>query len=102
MRTVVALVLALLAWTGAQVLAAPAAPAAATPAATADTTWELGERVSHTIAADLAEEQAPRLDLDLLREDDLEWLPELLLEHGWSSTTSDRCECLYPPVALSA
>lgn len=93
MRSLAALVLAATVWVGAHALTVPAAN---------DTTWELGEQVSHTIAADLAEAGAPRLDLDLLREADQEWLPAVLLEHGWTSTTSDRCECLYPPVASSA
>jgi hypothetical protein len=94
MRTAAALVIAIATWIGAQVLAVPAAGS--------DTTWELGEQVSHSIAADLAEVGAARLELEQLREDDLEWLPALLLQHGWTSTTSDRCECLYPPVASSA
>jgi hypothetical protein len=87
MRTIAALVLAAATWITVQVVTAP----------TTTDAWELGERVSQTVAADLAEAGAPRFDLGQLREQDAEWLPELLLEHGWSSVAGDGCECVYPP-----
>lgn len=86
MRTIAALTIAIATWIGAQAFTAPTTDA-----------WELGERVSQTVAADLAEEGAPRFDLGLLWEQDAEWLPELLLEHGWTSVAGDGCECVYPP-----
>lgn len=89
MRAIAALIIAAATWIGAQ---------AFTATAQTDAAWELGERVSQTLAADLAEVGVDRFDLGQLRDADAEWMPQLLLDHGWSSVAGDGCECVYPPV----
>lgn len=94
MRTAAALVLAAATWIGVQVFVAPTAEAPSQPSSVS-VEW----RVSDAIARDLAEAGLARFDLSQLDEQDAEWLPQLLIGQGWTSTPGDGCECLYPPLS---
>jgi hypothetical protein len=92
MRTIAALIAAIAIWTGVQALTTPAQQVTPT-----SHTTTVEQQVSDSITRDLAEAGLIRFDLAELDEQDAEWLPQLLIGQGWTSTQGDKCECLYPP-----